>query len=373
MPLRLIDPRPPKTKNFYVRGKYLGTGPLDHSTGTDQRRVAKAVKQRWEDEIERGVFNAADPFKPLAAPGAAADGAAKPVTFLAAAVAYMQAGASASEKKRLGPIIKLTGEHALRAMEIGTIDQVAIDRAAGALYPHAKAPTLNREFYTPVSAVLRRAGRETAIKRPKGWRGDKSTSWLEPAQAFALLDAAYEIDVEFGIYLTTLAYTGMRLTESLRSTLGNLNIERRTLYLPKTKNTKARMVHLPKTVVLALANHPRGLDRDSADRIFRFHRGGRLCALLSAAKKRAGLKFPPRQGGFHLLCHTWGTWMHRYGGLDNYQLTRTDRWADPRSSDRYVHLEVSEEARRADLLPVAKKTARPAWRGRGKRRAEAKS
>ncbi len=371
MPLRLIDPRPPKTKNFYVRGKYLGTGPLDHSTGTDQRRVAKIVKARWEDEIERGVFNAADPFKPLSARGAAETAA--PVTFLAAAVAYMQAGASAADKKRLGPIYELTGEHALRHLAIDAIDQVAIDRAAGALYPGVAAPTLNREFYTPVSAVLRRAGRETAIKRPKGWRGNKSTSWLEPVQAFALLAAAHEIDAEFGIYLTALAYTGMRLTESLRSTLGHLNIARRTLYLPKTKNTKARMVHLPKAAVLALANHPRGLERDSAERIFRFHRGGRLCALLSAAKRRAGLKFPPRQGGFHLLCHTWGTWMHRYGGLDNYQLTRTDRWADPRSSDRYVHLEVSEEARRADLLPTAKKPARRAWNGRGKRPAGAKS
>jgi hypothetical protein len=34
--------------------------------------------------------------------------------------------------------------------------------------------------------------------------------------------------------------------------------------------------------------------------------------------KRAGLKFPRRQGGFHLFCHTYGTWMTRYGGLDTY-------------------------------------------------------
>jgi hypothetical protein len=44
-----------------------------------------------------------------------------------------------------------------------------------------------------------------------------------------------------------------------------------------------------------------------------------------------------------------------YGGLDTYDLVRTDRWADPESADRYAHLVVSEQARRTDLLPGAKK------------------
>jgi hypothetical protein len=49
--------------------------------------------------------------------------------------------------------------------------------------------------------------------------------------------------------------------------------------------------------------------------------------------------------------------MHRYGGLDSEGLTGTGRWADPSSAHRYVHLEVSEEARRADRLPVQKRGA----------------
>ncbi|MBR1199322.1 hypothetical protein JQ574_25315 [Bradyrhizobium sp. AUGA SZCCT0158] len=31
---------------------------------------------------------------------------------------------------------------------------------------------------------------------------------------------------------------------------------------------------------------------------------------------------------FRLFCHTYGTWMTRYGNLDSYGLTRTGRWKD---------------------------------------------
>jgi len=39
--------------------------------------------------------------------------------------------------------------------------------------------------------------------------------------------------------------------------------------------------------------------------------------------------------------------MHSYGGLDTYGLTRTGRWKDPDSVDRYNHTEASWEARQA--------------------------
>jgi hypothetical protein len=96
------------------------------------------------------------------------------------------------------------------------------------------------------------------------------------------------------------------------------------------------------------------LDRAPDEKLFRFHIGGRLRKLLALAMKNAGLKFPRRQGGFHLFCHTYGTWMTRYGDLDTYGLVRTKRWKDPASADRYNHTIASPEARRADLMPVKK-------------------
>jgi len=92
---------------------------------------------------------------------------------------------------------------------------------------------------------LKRAGMEREIARPKGWRGSKATSWLEPAEAFAVINEAYAIDAEFGLFCLTLLYTGMRLSDPLNSRLRDLKLDRALLYVPDTKNREPRPVHLP--------------------------------------------------------------------------------------------------------------------------------
>jgi integrase len=64
---------------------------------------------------------------------------------------------------------------------------------------------------------------------------------------------------------------------------------------------------------------------------------------------------PRRQRGFHLFRHTWATWMRRYGGLDTSGLLETGAWRDRSSAARYEHLDATEEAQKADLLPVMKR------------------
>jgi integrase len=284
----------------------------------------------------------------------------------------------------------------LRNKLLTNIDQIAIDNAANALYPDAPATTTNRQFYTPVSAILKRAGIEREVKRPKGWRGSKATSWMEPDQAFPLIDASYEIEPEFGLFCLTLLYTGMRLGDPIKSKLRDLKLGEALLYVPDTKGGLPRPVHLPPAVVQAfrdqpprtarprkaagkpLANGAAGrsrqgagvafLERDPDEKLFRFHIGGRLRKMLALAMKRAGLKFPRRQCGFHLFCHTYGTWMTRYGNLDTYGLTRTGRWKDPDSADRYNHTIASPEARRSDLMPGAKIRGKSVELQRGKRK-----
>jgi len=118
----------------------------------------------------------------------------------------------------------MTGQKALRDKLLTEIDQLAIDNAASELYPNATAATRNRQFYTPVSAVLKHGGIDKRFKRPKGWRGDKSTSWLEPEQAFALFRAADCIGSEFGLFLRV--HTGMRLGDALSVQLSQVNLER---------------------------------------------------------------------------------------------------------------------------------------------------
>jgi hypothetical protein len=105
-------------------------------------------------------------------------------TFADAALAYIQAG---GERAYLRPIIEMTGPEAIRKMPLTDIDQIALDRAAVALYPNASAPTRNRQFYTPVSAVLKRAGIDKRILRPKGWHEHDQSSRAASAHSVCKL------------------------------------------------------------------------------------------------------------------------------------------------------------------------------------------
>lgn len=327
--LTLRKPRPGKTPFYTIRGTYLGVY-VEESAGTGRRALAMRLLRAKERDIERGA---------VARPGEA--------TFASAAINYMNAGGS---RQYLTPLLHHFGETPLSA-----INQAAIDSAAGVLYPGAGAPTRNRQVYTPVSAVLKRAGIKTTVDRPIGWRGRKLTTWLTQQQAFDVFAAVEKIDApadtrtEFAIFLRVLCYTGMRLGDGLALECPNVNLEQRTALLPITKNGRPRLVYLPAVVVDALSTLPRGLDRDG--RVFRFHAGGRLRDLLDMTLKGAGVTLP-RRVAFHVFCHTWATWMRQYGGLDTFDLLDTDRWNTAESADRYSHVVVGEMAKRAELLPV---------------------
>jgi integrase len=179
----------------------------------------------------------------------------------------------------------------------------------------------------------------------------------------AVLAAGDEIDDEFGLFLRTLLYTGMRLSEATSVKLAQVDLHyvdakgkpKPSIYLPETKNDDARRVHLPPYLVAALASHPRGLDRAPRERLFRFGINGRLRTWLWTALDKAGVSLPHRQRGFHLFRHTWATWMRKYGGLDTSGLLETGAWRDRTSAARYEHLDATEEAEKANLLPVPKR------------------
>ncbi len=326
MPLKLVPPRAEKTPYWSVRGTYLGCY-IDQGTGSREKAFAEKFLRELKRQIESGAL-----------------AREKGTGFAAAAAAYMRAG---GDGRFLAPLIEY-----FTHTPLDEIDQVRIDNAAALIYPNANAATRNRQVYTPIIAVLRRAGVERIFKRPKGWQSPKSVSWLEPEQAFALFAAADTIDAELGMFLRLLCYTGMRRGEALSIRLAQVDLTGKKIYLPKTKNSDARRVHLTPDLVLALANHPRSLDRDPTERLFRFHVGSYLHQLLARSMQAAALSFPQRQRGFHLLRHTWATWMRRYGGLDTSGLLETGAWRSRTSASRYEHLDATEEARKADLLPT---------------------
>jgi integrase len=324
MPLKLYPPRTDKigTPSWTIRGTYLGVY-VNRSARTRKRTIADQVLKQLEREIERGEL--ADRATP---------------TFSAAALEYMKAGGDRRFVRRLLEYFRET--------QISKIDQSAVDAAATALYPRGTGSTRNRQVYTPVSAILRRAGRKLDLVRPLGSGGTPRSSWLWPEQAFRLFAAARALDKEFEALLIVLTYTGLRLSEALALTWNDIRLKESFAYVPTTKNEEPRAVFLPAVAVRALS----ALDQ-SKPRPFRFSKSGHLYSLLRVAAIRAGVDLPERTA-FHITRHTYATWMRREAGLDTKGLVATGAWKDRKSADRYEHVVVSEEAMKAALLPTPK-------------------
>lgn len=346
MPLKLFPPRPGKTPYWQVRGTYLGQH-VDRSTKLADRRKAAKVLEKWKQEIERGEFAVkGDP------------------TFLSAAVAYMKDG---GDRRFIAKLLDHFGNTPLKQ-----ITQQSVDEAGHALYPKATPATRNRQVHTPVSAILRHAGQGFEMRRPEGAQGEQRTQWLWPEQAFRIFASAAHPeggnDPEFRIFLAALCYTGMRLSDALGLKCDDTRIAENFAWLPKTKNGEPRGVYLPPVVVAELANLPNGLERPG-ERVFRFRKNGYLYNLLKATKKHAGKDLS--WVTFHTFCHTWATWMRRYGGLDTRGLVGTGRWKNAKSATRYEHVVVSEESQRAMHLPTEgsmQQTVEKSWTKTRKRR-----
>jgi integrase len=328
MPLTFVPPKPGRTPYWRVRGTYLGIR-VDRSTKTGERKVAFKLLAAWKDDIERGCY--ARPGDP---------------TFAAAALTYMQAG---GERRFVGKLLDRFGERLL-----ASISQADVDAAALAIYPRASAATRNRQVYSPVSAIMKRAGLAGTLRRPAGARGQQRLSWLRPEEATRLLGAANGLSARFGALCTFLLYTGCRLSEALRLRPADLCLQESLAFVPQTKNGEPRAVHLPPVLIAALA----GLDLGFPT-VFRLSKCGRLYELLEDASGAAGVDIPDRVA-FHLFRHTYGAWMRRYGGLDTAGLVATGAWKDRSAAAVYEHVDVTEEARKADLLPTGTKNGRTA-------------
>jgi integrase len=319
--LKLVPPREGRSRNWRIRGTYLGVT-VDRSAGTSERPVARQALAAAKAKIERGEFSGR-----------------KELTFAAAALSYVQAG---GEDRFILPVTEHFG-HRILAREI---DQAAVDGCAAALYPDAGPATRNRQVYTPVSAVLKHASIETKIRRPKGAQGHQRREWLSPDDADRYLKAASAVRIEFGIFVLVLLATGMRLSDALGLDCRNVDLRAGTAFVARTKNGDARNVYLPPSAVAALASLPAGLGRSG--RVFPFRKSGALYRMHRTAKTAAGLQWLT----FHHLCHTWATWMRLYGGIESRDLLATGRWRNKKSAERYDHIEVLDPAKRADALPL---------------------
>ena len=349
MPLKLVPPRQGKSPNYTIRGSYLGVG-VDKSSGTHKRPVALAVMRGLERAIERGEYP----------PKSTGTGQGEP-TFLTAALVYMEAGRSRRYVSRL--IKHFAGKL------LDEIDQQTIDEAAIALYPTAGPGTRNAGVYTPVSAILHHAGKPIKLKRPKGAKGRVIKDWLRHEDAKGIIQAADGFDVEFGLFLRFLLFTGVRLGEALALRWADIDVTNGTVWIRRQKEGIHSDIRMRADLRERIAVHG---TKDLNARAFRFHQGGNLkhkltraklayLGLACASRYETGWRQPLNRlqwVNFHTFRHTWATWMRR-AGTDVLGFVATGNWRDPRSAARYAHVVPREEWDRVDDLPSVEKT----WKG----------
>jgi integrase len=316
---------------------------VDRSSGTSRKAVALQQLRELEARIERGEYS--EPIQPGTP------------TFLSAAIAYMRAS---GERTNMPRLINHFGETPL-----SDIDQAAIDAAAISLFPSAAPATRNRKVYTPVSAVLRQAGVELKLRRPKGAKGRQRTDFLSPEDADAIIAAAARREFAFAVLLRFLLYTGARIGEALA--LRWEDVQPPLVRIGMTKNGDPRTMRLRDDLSRDLIT----MKGEAAHGpVFSFRRGGGLKDRLVRARVEAsGVERPKRTRSmqaanrrppphrlswvtFHTFRHTWASWMRRYAGMDEIGLVATGNWRDQRSARRYAHAIARDEWSKVEMLPA---------------------
>jgi len=334
MPIKLV--RRDKSPYWVMRGSIRGRR-IEESTGTLEKKDAEEIRAKRESELlTEAVY-----------------GRRATATFSQAALSYLEGGGS---KRFLDPVIEHFG-----TTPLAQIDQDAIDRGARKIYPNASSATRNRQFYTPASAVMTHAARRgwcarLMLERPPPSK--ERVRWLTLEEADRLIE---KCSTHFRPLVIFLLYTGARAGEALWLDWRHVDLAKRHVSFPKTKNGEARGVPLRPRVVVALANlkHREGevfrrpdgeaYERPEADDDDDTSAGSRISTAFAGACRRGKITdFHP-----HDCRHTWATW-HYAGNRDVGALQKLGGWKSVRMVMRYAHVNVDELRHTIERLPGGK-------------------
>jgi integrase len=177
--------------------------------------------------------------------------------------------------------------------------------------------------------------------------------WLTLEEANRLIDACGDHLRPLVIFMI---YTGARVGEALWLNWHSVDLARRHVVFPKTKNGDARGVPLHERVLVALANlrhregevfrRPDGLPYARPRRADDTSAGSRIKKAFAGACSRAGVE----DFSAHGCRHTWATW-HYAANRDVSALMRLGGWKTVSMVMRYVHTNVDEHRHTIDRLP----------------------
>lgn len=307
---------------WYIRGTVCGR-PVNQSTKIPHAKKAaikEAISKLEADLIKHSIA-----------------GLGETVSFQDAAMSYK--GGIAYKDQLF--VERLEGYFAGKMLfEIG---QRQIDAAAKALYPDCKPQTVNRQVYTPMSAIMRRAAQDGLIiwgglRRPKS-REMPRERWATPDECKAFLEHADDDLAGFFIFLL---YTGARISEALGLRWDDVALSRNHISLREFKTRKIRPVAIQRDVFNILSK----LNR-SGEYVFKWRDRKQVYRLWNPCCKRAGiLDLHP-----HDMRHTYATWLLLYSRKSLKVVMEMGGWKDAKSVSRYSHVSSDEILDAVEKLP----------------------
>lgn len=247
------------------------------------------------------------------------------------------------------------------------IDQVAVDRAYRALLrPDVVGATKLRAVLTPLRAIMQHAAVRKwcdmpAFEEPSTRDSDTRTTFLLPAQATALVQAATAH--EHRVLFTFLIGCGTRAAEAFDLPWQDVDLRGARARVRQKQGTW-REVDLPAVAVAALASLPHrdGFVFRPPARVYRGglvqsdryadlgrEGGGQVATAFATACRRAGLpghwvettkrsdRYWQPEIRMHDLRHTWASW-HYAQHRDLLRLMVAGGWSGPAMVQRYTHL-----------------------------------
>ncbi len=248
-------------KAYYITGTLRGRR-YRESTGTNSRPHAEALLAKRQSEIlDRDVF-----------------GEKRTALFAEAVLMYVDGG---GEARFLEPLLQRWGGWRIQDITASEVAQAARD-----IYPNRTAATLDRQLYTPLNAVLRKAAKAglaefKVFDRPKVKR--KPVTIPDESWLWAFLPHA---NVNLAAIVLFMSFTAARVAEACRLKWPDIDFARKKALLGVTKNGKPREVALAPIVIDALLKLKRG-----EGSVFGYAARWSVNQAIERACRRAGLPY----------------------------------------------------------------------------------
>jgi integrase len=228
MPLKLYK----RGKVWHFRGTVAGRRIRRSAKTSDQ-----AIAARTAAEIESREWKCSF------------DGPQAVLTFAQAAIMYRNAG---KPTRFLDQIEDYWKDTLVRDIKPSGIRQMAMT-----LYPAAVNATRNRQAIVPCQAVINYAAESELCSFLKVKRL-KEEKKIKPPFTLGWVDAfCSHATPHLAALVLFMFATGARVSEALAVEWEHVNLQARTILIPRSKIAEQRIVHLPPRVLATIANLPR--------------------------------------------------------------------------------------------------------------------